>query len=736
MTMALQVGQFDIKNIKYTLTNKVYFNTSDYKSFDQPEYVKIDNFVYTATSLDIVEQGKLYLSKVQRTDLNLGLNEQVKITKFEPNQTQRCTSYLRIDIGFFNRPTQIEIDAEDIRKLIKNDFNKQMVTQNQSLILTVKGVPFLLKFVEIQLVGAKGEIIENADRGLIHEKIMNIDISKLGRDGGLLTINGGMTQGTLFTKNFNPEGMGVGGLDKEFTDILRRAFMSRMFPSETIKKLGIKHVKGILLYGPPGCGKTLMARQIGKMVSSVEPKLVEGPSILNKYVGESEANIRNLFAEAEAEQNQRGDDSQLHIIILDELDAICKQRGSRNDSTGVSDTIVNQLLSKIDGVNALNNILVIGMTNRMDMLDDALLRPGRLEVQIEIGLPDEHGRVQILNIHTKKMRENHMLDSNVSIEELAKQTKNFSGAELEGLVISASSFAMKENFDMEKCKPRNDKFVVKREHFDMALGEMKPAFGVDKDDQIPTLPNPMLVYSSAQMHVREMLKDSVQQLSTSTVTNKIAVMIGGKHGSGKTALAVEAAKQSGFPFIKVLSAEQLVGYPDVMKCSKIAKVFTDAYRSTQSVIIIDDLERVLEYTPFGPRFDNTVLHLLLAYIRKPVPTGKKLYILSTTCLAPDVLRNLDVWEAFTQHMHLPIVTGCEQLKTIARTSGMDSNIDELGWVDVMNQFQNKEIAIQNALLLLENFKGKSYDSKEFTMLMNTYCSEEIDPWDSIAYMQA
>ena len=120
-------------------------------------------------------------------------------------------------------------------------------------------------------------------------------------------------------------------------------------------------------------------------------------------MGQSEENIRNLFKDAEEEYKKRGDNSALHIIIFDELDAICKQRGSKNDGTGVGDSVVNQLLAKMDGVEQLNNILVIGMTNRKDMIDEALLRPGRMEVQIEINLPDKDGRLQIFTIHTAKV---------------------------------------------------------------------------------------------------------------------------------------------------------------------------------------------------------------------------------------------------------------------------------------------------------------------------------------------
>ena len=186
-----------------------------------------------------------------------------------------------------------------------------------------------------------------------------------------------------------------------------------------------------------------MARQIGKMLNAREPKIVNGPEILDKYVGESEANVRRLFAEAEEEEKRMGPNSGLHIIIFDEIDAICKQRGSVAGNTGVNDTVVNQLLSKIDGVEQLNNILVIGMTNRKDMMDEALIRPGRLEIQVEISLPNEKGRYDIFKIKTAKMAQFGKLEHDVDLYELAALTKNFSGAEIEGLVKAASSSALK-----------------------------------------------------------------------------------------------------------------------------------------------------------------------------------------------------------------------------------------------------------------------------------------------------
>ncbi|CAK8680854.1 unnamed protein product [Clavelina lepadiformis] len=235
----------------------------------------------------------------------------------------------------------------------------------------------------------------------------------------------------------------------------------------------------MLLHGPPGCGKTLLARQIGKMLNAREPQIVNGPEILNKHVGESEENIRNLFEPAELEQEKFGVKSGLHIIIFDEIDAICKQRGSVAGSSGVNDSVVNQLLTKIDGMKPLNNILIIGMTNRRDMIDEALLRPGRLEVHLEIGLPDEDGRLQILSIHTQKMKDSQALSGDVDLENIAKLTANFTGAELAGLVRAALSRALVRHQEQPQAGSdveADHKILVCFQDFEESLeNDIKPA---------------------------------------------------------------------------------------------------------------------------------------------------------------------------------------------------------------------------------------------------------------------
>jgi vesicle-fusing ATPase len=338
-----------------------------------------------------------------------------------------------------------------------------------------RGLPLLFTVTSVTLTalgqqdgGAGAVLTDPNSRGILVQQT-EILLTADGRDQRtglkLKSSATGSTRKAIITSDFSFTDIGIGGLDDEFAILFRREFASRVFPPQFIERLKIQHVKGILLYGPPGTGKTLIARQIGKVLNAKEPKVINGPEVLNKYVGQSEENIRKVFADAEKEYKERGDESDLHIIIFDELDAVCKQRGSGvGGGTGVGDSIVNQLLTKLDGVDQLNNILLIGMTNRKDMIDEALLRPGRLELQLEISLPDEHGRVQILNIHTSEMRQNGVLADDVDVEEIAKLTKNFSGAEIAGLVRSATSFALNRHMEA------NERGVVAKNTENLKVG--------------------------------------------------------------------------------------------------------------------------------------------------------------------------------------------------------------------------------------------------------------------------
>lgn len=476
-------------------------------------------------------------------------------------------------------------------------------------------------------------------------------------------------QNLIFRGDFDFAKLGIGGLGNEFSQIFRRAFASRIFNSAVVREMGINHVRGMLLHGPPGCGKTLIARQIGKVLNAREPKIVNGPEVLDKYVGGSEEKIRALFADAEKEQAEQGEGSMLHIVIFDEIDAICKSRGSVSDGTGVSDSVVNQLLSKIDGVDSLNNVLIIGMTNRKDMIDDALLRPGRLEVHVEIGLPDEAGRMQILTIHTRGMKEKGRLDQETmdNMEELSKLTKNFSGAEIEGLVKSAASYAFTRGIDVKNLDKAPDpkNLIVTWKDFMLALQEVQPKFGADNQELQSLYANGIVPYGPEFDDVVTTLGRLVEQTRVSERTPIMSVLLTGDAFTGKTALMAKIAVASGFPFIRKISADELIGMGDVQKARYISKVFLDSYKSPLSIILIDDLERVIDFVRTGPRFSNTVLQTLLVLLKKSPPLGNRLLVMATTAV-PYMLEDLMLVQAFMVSLHVPKLAGGEAVKKVLK----------------------------------------------------------------------
>lgn len=271
----------------------------------------------------------------------------------------------------------------------------------------------------------------------------------------------------FFKQNFKFQDIGIGGLDEILAPTFRRLFISRNYSTAMVNKLGIQHTKGLMLYGEPGCGKTLIARQIANILNA-KIKIVNGPEIFNQWVGNSEENIRNLFKEAEEDYEKNKDNASIHIIIFDEIDSICGKRQSVDSGSKVAERVVNQLLTKIDGLSEINNIIVIGTTNRLDMIDPAILRAGRLGVHIEIKKPDKKGRTEILNIHLKTMIENNLLHKNIIIDELVELTDGFNGANLACFVRNTCSIAMEENINKDETK-----ILITKQHFLKALDEMK-----------------------------------------------------------------------------------------------------------------------------------------------------------------------------------------------------------------------------------------------------------------------
>ena len=232
----------------------------------------------------------------------------------------------------------------------------------------------------------------------------------------------------------------IGGLNDVKSE-LREAVELPLLKPDVFKKLGIRPSKGFMLYGPPGVGKTLLAKAVATE-SKANFISVKGPEVLSKWVGESEKAIREIFKKAKQVAPC--------IVFLDEIDSIAPRRGSLGDS-GVTERMVNQLLTSLDGIETLQGVVVIGATNRPDIVDNALVRSGRFDKMIYIPPPDRESRLKIFEVHTKNMP----LSRDVNLEELADKTDGYVGADLENLCREAGMMAYRENPDASEVSQKN-----------------------------------------------------------------------------------------------------------------------------------------------------------------------------------------------------------------------------------------------------------------------------------------
>ncbi|XP_046638787.1 vesicle-fusing ATPase 1-like [Daphnia pulicaria] len=660
-----------------SFTNCAVVNPQDFN--DSVKHIEVSTsngkiFVFTVKSHRDVLTSTIGFSRFQRKWTALSIGEEIDVRPFEFDNNTQILANINLEVDFYDKKsTALEpYDSDAMAHEFLEKFHHQSFSVGQQLGFKFQELPLLILIVK-KLEGVDinflrtgvsstesrkvriGQLFPNTM--IVFDKSQKSSIYLVGKSKGITVHR------SIINPDWDFQNIGVGGLDTEFSAIFRRAFNSRVIPPEIVERLGWKHVKGILLYGSPGTGKTLMARQIGKMLNAREPKIVNGPEILNKYVGESEANVRRLFAEAEEEEKRLGPNSALHIIILDEIDAICKSRGKVDGASVVYDSVVTQLLAKIDGVKQLNNILVIGMTNRRDMIDEALLRPGRMEIQMEIGLPSETGREQILKIHTARLRDIKKMAADVDLHELAVLTKNFSGAEIEGLVRAAQSTAVnrliKVSNKVEIDPEAGEKLMVERRDFLHALeNDIKPAFGTSSEALELYIDRGIIHWGEP---IRSLLeKGVILTQKARSGFGLVSVLLEGPPNAGKTALAAQLAKNSDFPFIKICSPDDMIGFSESAKVLQIRKFFDDAYRSELSCIIVDDIERLLDYGAIGPRYSNLVLQALLLLLTKQPPKGRKLLVICTTSRR-HVLEELEMLSTFTKILRVPNISTSEQL---------------------------------------------------------------------------
>ncbi|WP_418285754.1 CDC48 family AAA ATPase [Halorubrum sp. DTA46] len=256
----------------------------------------------------------------------------------------------------------------------------------------------------------------------------------------------------------------VGGLE-DTKERLRETIQWPLEYPEVFEELDMQAAKGVLMYGPPGTGKTLLAKAVANEAESNFIS-IKGPELLNKFVGESEKGVREVFSKAR--------ENAPTIVFFDEIDSIATERGKNSGDSGVGERVVSQLLTELDGLESLEDVVVIATTNRPDLIDSALLRPGRLDRHVHVPVPDEEARRKILDVHTR----NKPLADDVDLDALARKTDGYVGADIEAVTREASMNASREfiaSVSREEIGESVGNVRVTMAHFEDALDEVNPS---------------------------------------------------------------------------------------------------------------------------------------------------------------------------------------------------------------------------------------------------------------------
>ncbi|MDX1442101.1 MAG: CDC48 family AAA ATPase, partial [Nitrosopumilaceae archaeon] len=378
----------------------------------------------------------------------------------------------------------------------------------------------------------------------------------------------------------------LGGLKNEVQKIREMVELPMRHP-ELFEKIGVEAPKGVLLYGPPGTGKTLLAKAVAGETNAHFISL-SGPEIMGKYYGESEERIREIFKQAE--------ENSPSIVFIDEIDSIAPKRDEVSGE--VEKRIVSQLLTLMDGMKSRGKVVVIAATNRPDSIDPALRRPGRLDREIEIGIPDDEGRFEILSIHTRGMP----IDEKVDLKQISKTTHGFVGADLEVLSKEAAMRALRRilpEIDLDEDKISAEilqKIQIINEDFRDALKEVRPSALREVQVQIPNV-------SWDDVGGLEELKEELREAVEWPIKHKEAfeyvdvetpkgILLHGPPGTGKTLIAKALAKMTESNFISVKGPELLSKW--VGESEKgVREIFRKARQAAPCIIFFDEVDALV-----------------------------------------------------------------------------------------------------------------------------------------------
>jgi transitional endoplasmic reticulum ATPase len=487
----------------------------------------------------------------------------------------------------------------------------------------------------------------------------------------------------------------IGGLTEEVKKVREMVELPLKRP-EIFSKLGIEPPKGVLLHGPPGTGKTLLAKAVANE-SEAHFILLNGPEIMSKFYGESEKKIREIFDEAEKNAPS--------IIFIDEIDSLAPKR---EDAGGeVERRVVSQLLTMMDGLKARGKVVVIGATNRPNSIDPALRRPGRFDREVELSVPDKNGRLSILKIHTRGMP----LTRDVDLDELARKTHGFVGADVNSLAKEAAMVVLRKNlhkFNLEEDEEIPSEILeelrVSQKDFDEALRVVRPSAMREVLVETPDIKWDDI--GGVEL-VKQDLKEAVEwplKFPDAFINMGIrppkGVLLYGPPGTGKTLLAKAVANESESNFIQIKGPELLSMW--VGKSEEgVRKIFEKARQVSPCVVFFDEIDSIANKRGGGmgngSKVTENVLNQMLAEMDGIEDLTNVIVIGATN--RPDILDPALMRPGrFDRIVYVPVPEKDGRFRILQiHTKKMPLDVNDKEIKELDNKFKNNRVGINSAM---------------------------------------
>jgi len=533
--------------------------------------------------------SEMSLSTGDAIEISAGKNKKTTILHWPAYQEDYGRGLIRID-GYTRNKLEVGInDTVDIRRVETKE--AQQITLAPTEPLRILGAEeYLASFLEGQLV-TKGDVVP---LNVMGQRIDLVVISTAPGGPVIISQNtevivseesaeavAAAREGDIPSITYED----IGGLRDEVTKVREMIELPLRHP-ELFRRLGVEAPKGVILHGPPGTGKTLLAKAVANETNA-SFYTIGGPEIMSKYYGESEERLRNVFQEAQKNAPS--------IIFIDELDSIAPKR--EEVSGEVERRIVAQLLSLMDGLKARGKVVVIGATNRINAIDPALRRPGRFDREIELGVPDRDGRLDILQIHTRGMP----LEKDVNLERLADITHGFVGADLHALAKEAAIRALRRilpEIDLSAESIPADilnKIIVKMQDFIDVVNEMEPSAMREVFVEVPDVKwEDIGGLETIKQELREAVEWPLKyqgMFAYADATPPKGILLYGPPGTGKTLMAKATANESEANFISIKGPELLSKW--VGESEKgVREIFRKARQAAPCIIFFDEIDAI------------------------------------------------------------------------------------------------------------------------------------------------